>query len=46
MTHLNPTERQTGTTRTALFIAYHYPPVTSTGIERTVKHVSYLPDFG
>ncbi len=46
MTHLNPTERQTGTKRTALFIAYHYPPVASTGIERTVKHVRYLPDFG
>ena len=36
----------TGTRRTAFFIAYHYPPIRSAGIERTVKFLRYLPEFG
>ena len=32
--------------RTALFVAYHYPPITSGGVERTLKFTRYLPDFG
>ncbi len=35
-----------GTQRKAFFIAYHYPPVRSAGIERTVKFLHYLPEFG
>ena len=35
-----------GMRRTAFFIAYHYPPVRSAGIERTVKFLHYLPEFG
>lgn len=31
---------------TVLFIAYHYPPVRSAGIERTAKFLHYLPRFG
>jgi len=34
-------------TRRILMIAYHYPPAAgSSGIQRTVKFVRYLPDFG
>ena len=34
-------------TRRVLMIAYHYPPSEgSSGIQRTVKFVRYLPDFG
>ena len=32
--------------RTALVIAYHYPPIRSAGVERTVKFERYLPEFG
>ena len=32
--------------RTAFFIAYHYPPIRSAGVERTVKYCHYLPEFG
>lgn len=36
----------TGTRRTAFFIAYHYPPIHSTGVERTAKFLRYLAEFG
>lgn len=29
-----------------MVIAYNFPPVAGTGIERTLKHVTYLPDHG
>ncbi len=29
-----------------MFVAYHYPPVVSGGVERTVKFERYLPEFG
>ncbi|MFH1567350.1 MAG: glycosyltransferase [Gemmatimonadota bacterium] len=32
--------------RTALFLAYHYPPVRSAGVERTARFVRYLPELG
>lgn len=32
--------------RTALFLAYHYPPVRSAGVERTARFVHHLPDYG
>lgn len=32
--------------RSALFIAYHYPPMRSAGVERSAKFARYLPDFG
>ena len=32
--------------RTAFVIAYHYPPIRSAGVERTVKFERYLPEFG
>ena len=35
-----------GIKRKVLFIAYHYPPIQSTGVERTVKFLRYLPEFG
>jgi glycosyltransferase involved in cell wall biosynthesis len=28
------------------FLAYHYPPVRSAGVERTAKFLRYLPEFG
>ncbi len=31
---------------TVLLIAYHYPPVRSTGVQRVAKFEHYLPDFG
>lgn len=30
----------------ALIVAYHYPPITSGGVERTLKFIQYLPEFG
>ena len=30
----------------ALFIAYYYPPILSTGIARSVQFIRYLPEFG
>ena len=33
-------------TRDALIVAYHYPPVRSAGVERTLQFERYLPDFG
>ena len=38
-------ERVSGA-RTALFVAYHYPPIRSGGVERTLKFTRYLPEFG
>jgi glycosyltransferase involved in cell wall biosynthesis len=32
--------------RRLLVIAYMFPPVAGVGIERTLKHVTYLPDHG
>lgn len=32
--------------RRCLFIAYHFPPIGLSGVQRTVKFVRYLPDFG
>lgn len=32
--------------RAAFFIAYHYPPIRSAGVERTLKFLRYLPEFG
>ncbi len=32
--------------RTVLFVAYHYPPIRSGGVERTLKFTRYLPEFG
>ena len=32
--------------RNALIVAYHYPPIRSAGVERTVKFEQYLPEFG
>lgn len=29
-----------------MVVAYNFPPVAGTGIERTLKHVTYLPDHG
>ncbi len=37
---------KTNTPRTVFCIAYHYPPIRSTGVERTVKFARYLPEFG
>ena len=31
---------------TLLFIAYHYPPIRSSGIERALHFVRCLPEFG
>ena len=32
--------------RRLLVISYFFPPVGGIGVERVLKHVSYLPDFG
>lgn len=32
--------------RRILFIAYHYPPVRSGGVERSIKFERYLPEYG
>ena len=32
--------------RTVLFVAYHYPPMRSPGVERSAKFSRYLPEFG
>jgi glycosyltransferase involved in cell wall biosynthesis len=29
-----------------LFLAYHFPPIGLSGVQRTVKFVRYLPEFG
>jgi len=32
--------------RRVLFVTYHFPPVGGAGVQRSVKFVRYLPDFG
>jgi hypothetical protein len=32
--------------RRCLFLAYHFPPLGLSGVQRTVKFVRYLPEFG
>lgn len=32
--------------RRLLMVAYHFPPVGGVGVERTLKHATYLPDHG
>lgn len=32
--------------RRLMVVAYNFPPVAGTGVERTLKHVTYLPDHG
>ena len=32
--------------RTVLFVAYHYPPMRSPGVERSARFTHYLPEFG
>jgi glycosyltransferase involved in cell wall biosynthesis len=34
------------TPRTVLILAYHFPPIGGAGVQRTVKFVKYLPEFG
>ena len=34
------------TERRVMVIAYHFPPVAGVGVERVLKHVTYLPDEG
>jgi glycosyltransferase involved in cell wall biosynthesis len=37
---------QAGLRRRALMIAYFFPPLGGGGVQRTLKHVKYLPDAG
>lgn len=39
-------EANTAIGHTLLFIAYHYPPVHSSGIERVLQFARHLPEFG
>jgi len=32
--------------RRIMVVAYNFPPVAGTGVERTLKHVTYLPEHG
>lgn len=32
--------------RRALMVTYHFPPVGGVGVERSLKHVTYLPEHG
>jgi glycosyltransferase involved in cell wall biosynthesis len=32
--------------RNVLFLAYHFPPIGGAGVQRNLKFVRYLPDFG
>tara|TARA_B100001250_G_scaffold81322_1_gene66939 strand:- start:185 stop:1477 length:1293 start_codon:yes stop_codon:yes gene_type:complete len=34
------------TSRSALFVAYHYPPICSAGVTRSVSFIHYLREFG
>src|SRR5712691_1659760 len=34
------------TTRSVLFLAYHFPPVGGAGVQRPTRMVRYLPEFG
>ena len=35
-----------GSPRRALVIAYYFPPLGGAGVQRTLKFVKYLPEFG
>ena len=35
-----------GPAKTVLVLAYHFPPIGGAGVQRTVKFVKYLPEFG
>ncbi|MCK1542459.1 glycosyltransferase [Bradyrhizobium sp. 160] len=35
-----------GLAKTVLVLAYHFPPIGGAGVQRTVKFVKYLPEFG
>lgn len=39
-------DREDSIESTVLLIAYHYPPVRSTGVQRVAKFEQYLPEFG
>ncbi len=41
-----PQEDNTGSSRKAFFIAYHYPPIRSAGVARTRAFLRHLPEFG
>lgn len=32
--------------RRLMVVAYNFPPVAGTGVERTLKHVTFLPEYG
>ncbi len=38
--------RQTPSLRKVLVVAYYFPPMGLSGVQRTLKFVKYLPDFG
>lgn len=40
------TPRWEGPTRRVLMLAYYFPPLGGGGVQRTLKHVKYLPDEG
>ena len=39
-------DREDSIKGTVLLVAYHYPPVRSTGVQRVAKFEQYLPEFG
>lgn len=39
-------ERRTDAKRRVLVVAYYFPPMGLSGVQRTLKFVKYLPDFG
>ena len=39
-------DRASQAKNTALLVAYHYPPLRSTGVERSAKFARYLAEFG
>lgn len=42
-----PSGYSPGTVRTALLVAYHFPPIAgSSGLQRTLRFAQYLPEFG
>ena len=40
------TQLPTASERSVLFVAYHFPPMRSAGVERSAKFARYLPEFG
>ncbi len=40
------TDKQKGSSRNVLVIAYYFPPMGLSGVQRTLKFVKYLPQFG